>query len=380
VYNLAISNEKQIPYHKQSMKEILEDQTLGKALSLFNKSMDVLIVLNKKKEYTGILFERNILRTDLDPGKSKVKSFKSPAPKVNKSTSMEECARLMIENNLLFLPVFDKKKISNVLSYTEILKSQELQKLGKHTIKEIMTTSMTVTSPNDKLGLVYNKFRKSDLFSLPVVEEGKFIGMIHLHDTLNTIIQHRERPHFGTKSGEHQHLMDLPVRNIMTKQTVTLPESATLDEVVEQIIENNLDCVSIVDPNNKLLAMITVKDLLKLVSSENEIFLVPKIKIKADFEKVNRESVNIAITEFVKKYSSLLSQAEVEIFLKEHKERHRDQKLIYSRIQIHAHKDKYDAKAEGWGVDHSLKETLEKIEKQIRKKKTARKHNGVRRR
>ena len=67
---MAISTEKQTPDHKQSFKEILEDQTLGKALSLFSKSMDVLIVLNKKKEYTGILFERNLLRTDLDPGKS----------------------------------------------------------------------------------------------------------------------------------------------------------------------------------------------------------------------------------------------------------------------------------------------------------------------
>ena len=358
----------------QPYKEISEDATLGKALSLLKNSIDMLVVFNKKNEYSGILQERQILRTDLDPGKSKVKSFKTSAPKVQKSTQVTECARLMIENNIMYLPLFDRNKVAGVISYADILRSPEITKLAKLTIKEIMTSSISVAKPDDRLAIVYNKFKKSDIFSLPVVDDGKFLGMVYLHDTLHTIIQHREKPHFGTKSGEKYHLLDLPVENIMTDADLKMHESATLGEVIEKIIENQLDCISIIDSNNNLQAMIMVKDLLKLVTTGQEIILLPKIKIKADFDNLNRTIVNNTITEFVTKYSTILSQAEVEVFLKEHKEKHRNEKLIYSRIQIHAHHDKFDASGEGWGVDHSLRETLGKIERQIRKRKTEYKH------
>jgi CBS domain-containing protein len=284
----------------------------------------------------------------------------------------------MVENNIMYLPVFEKGKISGIISYSDILRSPLLKKLAKHAIKDILTTSMTIASPEDKIATVYNKFRKSDIFSLPVVEGGKFLGMIHLHDTLQTIIQHRDKPHFGSKLGEKQHLLDLPIRNIMTRHAVSMPDSTKLGEVIEKIIDNKLDCISIIDSNNNLQAIMNVKDLLKLVTEEEQIILIPKISIKADFDNLNRNSVNATITEFVKKYRSILSQAEVEVFLKEHKEKHRDQKLIYSRIQIHAHKEKLDASGEGWGVDHSMRETLNKLEKQIRRIKTSRKHGGKR--
>lgn len=362
----------------QTFKEISEDATLGKALSLLNNSIDILIVLNKKKEYTGILQERQILRTDIDPGKSKVKTFRTSAPKVYKDTEIQECARLMIENNILYLPFFDKDKITGIVSYTDILRSEVLQKLSKLTIKEIMTSKINIANPEDRLAIVYNKFKKSDIFSLPVVDNGKYLGMVYLHDTLHTIIKHRDKPHFGIKTGEKFHLLDLPIKNIMTDSDLKLQDSATLGDVIDTIIKYQRDSISIIDSNNRLQAMITVKDLLKLVMTEENILLVPKIKIKADFDEVNRNSINIAITELVKKYSSILGQAEVEVFLKEHKERHRDNKLIYSRVQIHAHHNKYDATAEGWGVDHSLREVFEKLEKQIRRKKIIKKHNGKR--
>jgi predicted transcriptional regulator/ribosome-associated translation inhibitor RaiA len=357
-------------------KEISEDATLGKALALFENSIDILVVLNKKSEYTGILQERQILRTDLDPSKSKVRSFKSGAPKIKRSTQLQECARLMVENNIMYLPVFEKGKISGIMSYTNILRSPLLKKLAKHAIKDILTTSMTIASPEDKLATVYNKFRKSDIYSLPVVEDGKFLGTVYLHDTLHTIIQHRDKPHFGSKLGEKQHLLDLPIRNIMTRQSAAMPETAQLGDVIDKIIDDKLDCISIIDSDNSLRAIMCVKELLKLVTEEEQIMLVPKINIKADFDNLNRNSVNITMNEFVKKYSSILSQAEVEVFLKEHKEKHRDQKLIYSRIQIHAHKEKFDASGEGWGVDHSMRETLNKLERQIRRLKTTRKHGG----
>lgn len=358
----------------QSFKKIDEDATIGKALSLFENSTDVLVVLNKNNEYSGVLHERSILRTDLDPGKSKVKSFKVSGPKVQNTTSVQECARLMIESNIFYLPIFERGKISGVICYTDILKFPDLQKLRRHTVKELMTSMMTNILPDEKISIVYNKFRKSDLFSLPVIENKKYLGMIYLHDTLHTIIQHKEKPDFGTKVGEKEHLLDLPIRNIMTRPAISAPDSATLGEAIDIIIENKLDSVSIIDSDEKIQAIIFVKDLLKLITSQERIFLIPKVTINSNLKELNRERVNKTITEFVKKYSSILSQSEVEIYMREQKETHKNQKQVYTRLQLHAHHEKFEAKGEGWGYEHSLREVLEKIEKQIRRKKQSKKH------
>jgi predicted transcriptional regulator len=280
----------------------------------------------------------------------------------------------MIENKILYLPFFEKNKIIGVISYLDILRSPNIQKLSKYTVKNIMSRTMFVTSPNEKIGVIYNRFRKSSIFSMPVVENGKFSGMIYLHDTLHTIIQHKKKPDFRTKFGEKEHLMDLPIKNIMTKTALFANESDTLGDVIEKIIQHKLDCISIIDDSEQLLALITVKDLLKLVTSEDELFLMPKITINSDIENIDRNRIVDSVTDFVTKFSSILSQSEVEIYMREHKERHKDQKLIYTRLQLHAHHDKYEAKAEGWGYEHSLREVLTKIERQIKKKKTSKKH------
>jgi CBS domain-containing protein len=334
------------------------------------------VVLDQKNDYCGILVERSILRTDLDPGKSKVKSFKSSAPRIKTTTDYKECARLMIENNILYLPVFDKKKVTGLVSYIDILRSPVLNNISKRTIRDIMVESLPTTTPKDKLGLVYKKFKNSDIFSIPVIENEKYLGMVNLHDTLHTILQHKEKPDFGTKLGEKEHLLDLPVKNIFFSQTYTLPESANIGDVIDTIIENKLDSVSIVDDNNFLQTVISVKDLLRFVAYQDELSVIPKIQINSDLEELDRNRVIITVNEFVKKFSSVLGDSEFEIYMREHREKHRHQRLIYTKIHAHAHHDKFDATAEAFGQDQSLKEALEKLEKQVRRKKSERKHGG----
>jgi CBS domain-containing protein len=359
----------------QQFKGINETDTLGKALSLFENSTDVLVVLNQKKEYTGVLIERSILRTDLDPGKSKVKSFTTRAPKVKIPIDVTECARLMIENNVLYLPVFKKNRIMGLITYMDVLSSPVLQKFTRRTVRDVMVRNLPRATPEDKIGTVYKKFKRSDILSIPVVKNDKFIGMVNLHDTVHAILQHKEKPDYGTILGEKKHLLSLPITNIMAPSVKSLPDSATIGDVIAMIVENKLDCLSILDDKNFIQSVITVKDLLRLITTQKEVYILPKIRINSKIENLNRQRVSAAINEFVKKYSSILSPSEFEVYMREHKEKQKHQKLIYTRIQAFAHKDKFAATAEGFGEDHSIKEALEKLERQVRKKKTAKKRS-----
>ena len=105
---------------------------------------------------------------------------------------------------------------------------------------------------------------------------------------------------------------------------------------------------------------------------------MPKIRINSDIPDLDREMVRTVVSLFIEKYHSILDQCDVEIYMREHREKNREQRLTYTRIQMMAHKDKFDATAEDWGVEHSLKSTLEKLEKQVLKKKTSKKHHKKR--
>lgn len=360
----------------QEFKVISENDTVGKALSLFENSVDILIILDQKNNYSGVLVERAILRTDLDPGKSKVKSFRFHPPKVQSTTKVRECARLMIENNILHLPIIDKDNITGVISYMDILKSPVLQKIGRNSVKDFMPDTVAVASPKDKLATIYNKFKKTDISSMPVVEKGNYIGMINLHEIIQAILQHKEKPDYGTKLGEKEHLLDLPIKNILTPPVISAFETETVSEIIDRIISNKLDGISIIDDNNKLLAVITVKDLLKFITGQEMPVIGPKIRINSDVEGLNRTRIKKMVSLFTKKYSSVLSQCEVEIYMRAHREKHKQQRLIYTKVHIHAHRDKFDATAENWGEDYSLRDALEKIEKQVLKKKYTKGHRS----
>jgi hypothetical protein len=165
----------------------------------------------------------------------------------------------------------------------------------------------------------------------------------------------------------------------MTPPTVVGRESDKIADIVNKILDNKVDSVSIVDSAHHLKAIITLKDLLKLVTLPAQALQEQKIKINSELDDIDREEVRELVTSVTSKYVSILKNHPVDVFIKEHKEKQRGRKLIYTRIQIHADKEKFDAKAEGWGYEHSVSEALDKIDKQVRRRKAIKKTVSKRR-
>jgi CBS domain-containing protein len=353
----------------KNYKEIKDTDTIGKALSMIKNSNEILLVFDQKKKYSGILVQQGILRTDLDPEKSKIRNFKVSGPKIDGSASVSECARIMLENNLLFLPVEEKNKIIGLVSYEDLLRSYVSEIYGETKVSEIMTGDMPVSDPAEKLGDLVKKFRSGRSTSLPVIENGSHRGTVYLHDTINTLITRTEKPGFGRTITEKTRLSELPVRNIMTPPVVEARENDKLSKVISMMVEHDTDCVSVVDGNHKYKGMVTVADLLKLLVTPVKQQGRARIKINSSFDEINRSQIRSVINASLDKFEGLLGERSAEVFMKEHKEKKKHQKLIYTRIQVYSGAGRFDATGEGWGPDQSLSKTLNKLEKQMRRKK-----------
>jgi cystathionine beta-synthase len=109
----------------------------------------------------------------------------------------------------------------------------------------------TVTvSPDDTLMVAYNRMRSSDVSQLPVLKDGRIVGILDEHDILSHVEGHDEF--------RAQQFKD-PVRTAMTARLKTVQVKDKM-EVLAPIFERNE--VAIVVDGNKFVGLITRIDLI----------------------------------------------------------------------------------------------------------------------
>jgi cystathionine beta-synthase len=104
---------------------------------------------------------------------------------------------------------------------------------------------ITVT-PDDTLLTAYQRMRMADISQMPVIEEGRCVGLLDESDLLLAI--HGDADRFRS-----------PVREAMTSRLETVPADARIDSVYD-ILDRGL--VALVMAGDQFLGLITRSDLL----------------------------------------------------------------------------------------------------------------------
>lgn len=98
-------------------------------------------------------------------------------------------------------------------------------------------------SPNETLDYALFLMERNDIDGLPVVEGGKLVGIITKKD-------------IAVKEGQK-------VREAMTGELITVPESVDVGEAISIMFENKIDRLPVVDGEGRLVGLITMSDLTK---------------------------------------------------------------------------------------------------------------------
>jgi homoserine O-acetyltransferase len=106
--------------------------------------------------------------------------------KINEKSSMDEAARLMLENKVTHLPVVSNgDKLIGIVTAWDISKAVAL-KCSK--LDEIMTKDVIVSKPDEQIEKAAEKMKKYNISSIPVVDNNqKVIGIITT-DHISTLI------------------------------------------------------------------------------------------------------------------------------------------------------------------------------------------------
>lgn len=92
-----------------------------------DKNIGSIMVMEGQK-YFGLLTERDYARKVILKGKSSADTLvgdisSNDLPRINKDTSIESCMKLMSDNNLRYLPVFEGEQVIGIISINDVIKA-----------------------------------------------------------------------------------------------------------------------------------------------------------------------------------------------------------------------------------------------------------------
>lgn len=123
-----------------------------------------------KKSYKGSDKVRDVMATDVDT--------------VNPSTKVGEAARQMRDMNVGSLPVVDRQELVGILTDRDITIRVAADGLSADEVlvKEIMTANPVTISPDQTVDEATEVMSQHQVRRLPVVENGKLVGILALGD------------------------------------------------------------------------------------------------------------------------------------------------------------------------------------------------------
>jgi len=102
--------------------------------------------------------------------------------------------QMLAEKNVGALLVMDSDRLAGILSERDYARKVILQgKSSMNTpVREIMTAKVITISPSDTLGECMARMTNNRIRHLPVVENGRVIGLISIGDIVKSVIMQQE--------------------------------------------------------------------------------------------------------------------------------------------------------------------------------------------
>ncbi|RLF82783.1 inosine-5-monophosphate dehydrogenase [Thermococci archaeon] len=349
---------------------------LSEAIGIFEKEDPDLIVVFDGKIYKGVLTQDLIIRSHLkwDPTKAKVKDVYKTAPILELDEDLSIVAKLMFETDLRSLPVGkDKKTILGVISDITLLERIAKEEFGKKKVEDFMTKDVVTLGPSDTVAKALATMRDYAISRIPIVgENGKLEGLVTLHDLIIRFIKPRFRSQFGEVAGEKIPPFSMQLRDVMIKGVITVYPETMVREAISLMKEYDIDGLVIINQENVVKGVLTVKDLLLPISRMVEKKAKFYLQLGGDAQYLSdfsRERIIGDVKKFVDRYEEVLgNEGIIYLNIRRFPEKLRGVHLYQARMRLVTDKGQFMATGETWGAIQAVHDAIRAIERQILQK------------
>lgn len=200
---------------------------------------------------------------------NKLPLMRKDVPTVSIEDSVSKAINLMYINSVKQIPVVNiHDGYDGIIYYKDFINSA-FQSSSK--IKHFLSQSTYILTPDDDLQCCINYMIATGKTALPVVDKGKFIGIVVDKDLISEI-----------------NANDLKVNELMS-YPVTIDEKSNLDEALAIMRKNNISRLPVVNSTWSLIGIISLLDVLKILSIPQE----KNYQIFGSKEKLKAEHIHI---------------------------------------------------------------------------------------
>jgi len=163
----------------------------------------------------------------------------------------DDVLKILKRTGISGVPVLKNKKIVGIITRKDLLRKPEETQLGL-----LMTAKPIAIEPDMELREAARMLISQKIRRLPVVEDGHLVGLLSVADVISGLAQLKNREEIKDK---------------YTSKTFALWEETPLP-VVGRVMEiSGVDAIPILDAENKLLGIISERDLIRNSSIEDSV-------------------------------------------------------------------------------------------------------------
>jgi CBS domain-containing protein len=353
---------------KKGFLEVHENDTLSSCLSLFKEETPpVLAVLDDQGNYKGVISRKWIIRSSLDSSKTKVKSLMRSAPAVTLQDSLSKVAKLMIESEIRQLPVYTGEKLLGFVTDEDVIHGAVNERWGNTQVGEIMTKKPFVVEEDDSIGTVLSLLRAEGISHVPIVRDGKLVGMVSIYDIIESIFQPRQVQRYGDRVGQKVPVLSIPAKGIMVKPVITVLPETKLRDAEEQMHKFNISSLIVVS-KGRPVGIITKRDFLEPLAQIEQPpqRLTVQFSVKdVEVNEAQRGFIMDDFASFTNRYGKTLESGTLFVYMKTHGTNFKGDQLIHCRLRFRTVKGSFFSAGDGYGVEQTFRVALDRLEGQI---------------
>ncbi len=175
-------------------------------------------------------------------------------------------------------------------------------------VENWMSKDVVTVDVDDSMQYATRLLKEHNIRGLPVMEKGKLVGVITDRDLK------RASASDATTLEIHELLYlisEIKVKEIMTKNPITIPLDYTIDEAAAILLENKLTGAPVVDDKGQVVGIITQTDIFRVLVSLTG---VREKGIQLGFQLENRPGSIKEVADIIRKYGcsvvSILSSSD----------------------------------------------------------------------
>ncbi len=264
----------EVPGNREEVMELMQKYKM-KALPVVKKGT---------KELVGVISQTDLL---LKPDEDQVALLMSRDPiQLNPDMSVKQLINLMVEKQLRRLPVTKGKEVVGMVSISDIIKAVSRMNI-KTPIKDLVTTKIHVIWEGVPLSAVPTIMRLGKVRTLPCIDDnGVLSGILSDLDFIkeSKIVSEEKTSSISSASDKEWSwetsdmllitkkklkLPNKPVKEVMTKNVITINEFTSISECASRMYKYKLDQLPVLDAKGDLIGIIEDEKLVMAIQNEN---------------------------------------------------------------------------------------------------------------